>query len=291
MGFFGKLLNQSQPAACVLSETHAVVRQIVGVLGYDVVATSDYGSRLAPALNFAVEYYDKQIAQIPGPLDISAAHYMHHPLVHALFPARQEIAHGMGRSVDVKQPLAFLAGADQPEVFALLGVRRQKSGAGAAGDPVFCDHTLRCLAATESGARQGLRTAALTRLVTAYGEHLEKLRKHEKLPRASWNIENRADLVAVDGDKDALVLASEELKPEKMLRGIVAWLQRPGEHLQVIAESRNGAPADAAHQIEALPELQIRDRRHWLVCYVRFPTAEGVAAMHNEHGQHRYIRI
>jgi hypothetical protein len=290
MGFFSKLLNQSQPAACVLSETHAVVRQIVGVLGYDVVATADYGSRLAPALNFAVEYFDKQIAQIPGPLDISAAHYMHHPLVHALFPARQEIAHGIGRSVEVKQPLAFLAGADQPEVFALLGVRRQKVPGGS-GEPVFCDHTLRCLAATESGSRQGLRTAALARLVAAYGEHLEKLRKHEKLPRASWNIENRTDLSATEADKDAVALASEELQAEKMLRGIVAWLQRPGEHLQVIAESRTTAPADAAHQIEALPELQIRDRRHWLVCYVRFPTAEGVAAMHNEHGQHRYMRI
>jgi hypothetical protein len=76
-----------------------------------------------------------------------------------------------------------------------------------------------------------------------------------------------------------------------MLRGIVAWLQRPGEHLQVLAESRAAAPADAAKQIEALPELQIRDRRHWLACFVRFPTAEGVAAMHNEQGQHRYIRI
>ena len=194
MGFFSKLLNQSQPAACVLPETHAVIRQIVGVLGYDVVATADYGSKLAPAVNFAVEYFDKQIAQISGPLDISAAHYMHHPLVHALFPARQEIAHGIGRSVDVKQPLAFLAGADQPEVFALLGVRRQKSS-GNSTAAVFSDHTLRCLAATESGARQGLRTAALTRLVTAYGEHLDKLRKHEKLPRVSWNIENRADLL------------------------------------------------------------------------------------------------
>ncbi len=290
MGFFSKLLNQSQPAACVLSETHAVVRQIVGVLGYDVVATPDYGARLAPALNFAVEYYDKQIAQIPGPLDISAAHYMHHPLVHALFPARQEIAHGIGRSVEVKQPLAFLAGADQPDVFALLGVRRRKLPGGTE-DPGFNDHTLRCLAATESGARQGLRTAALARLVAAYAEHLDKLRKHEKLPRASWNIENRTDLSGTDADKDAMVLAREELQAGNMLRGMVAWLQRPGEHLQVLAESRAAAPADAAQQIEALPELQIRDRRHWLACFVRFPTAEGVAAMHNEQGQHRYIRI
>jgi len=291
MGFFSKLLNQSQPAACVLPETHAVVRQIIGVLGYDVVATADWGARVAPALNFAVEYYDKQIAQIPGPLDISAAHYMSHPLVHALFPARQEIAHGIGRSIEVKQPLAFIAGAEQPEAFALLGVRRQKDPAASAGEPAFADHTLRCLAATESGTRQGLRTAALTRLVAAYGEHLDRLRKHEKLPRAEWNIENRADLGLADAGKEAMVLAGEELQPEKMLRGLLAWLQRPAEHLQVTGEAGAAVAAGAAQQIESMPELRVRDRRAWLVCFVRFPTAEGVAAMHNEHGQHRYIRI
>ena len=34
-----------------------------------------------------------------------------------------------------------------------------------------------------------------------------------------------------------------------------------------------------------------RDRRRWLVCLVRFPTAEGVAAIHGEPRQHRYITI
>ena len=290
MGFFSKLLNQSQPAACVLSETHAVVRQIVAVLGYDVVATADFGTRLAPAINFAVEYYDRQIALIPGPLDISAAHYTHHPLVHAMFPARQDIAHGMGRSMDVKQPLAFLAGADQPEAFALLGVRRQLQTESTA-NLAFCDHTLRSLAATESGARQGLRTAALTRLVTSFGEHVDRLRHRVQLPRAEWNIENRPDQAIADGDKDKPVLASEELTRENMLRGLVAWLQRPADQLQVVAGKIDGGQTDAAHQIEALPELLTRDRRRWRVCLVRFPTAEGVAAVHNETSQHRYIRI
>ncbi len=292
MGFFSKLLNQSQPAACVLPETHAVIRQIISVLGYDVVATPDYGARLAPALNSAVEYLDQQIAVIPGPLDISAAHYMHHPLVHALFPARQEIAHGMGRSTDVKQPLAFLAGADQPEAFALLGVRRQPNAeaAAAAAGAAFCDHTLRSLAATESGARQGLRTAALTRLVTAFGEHLDKLRKNDKLTRGEWNIENRKDVA--DADRGKPVLASDELRTENLLNGLVAWLQRPSEFLQVRAGAKSGGDtAGPAQSIEVLAELRCHDRRRWIVCLVRFPTAEGVAAVQNESGQHRYIRI
>lgn len=292
MGFFSKLLNQSQPAACVLPETHAVIRQIVSVLGYDVVATPGYGARLAPALNSAVEYLDGQIAAIPGPLDISAAHYMHHPLVHALFPARQEIAHGMGRSTDVKQPLAFLAGADQPEAFALLGVRRQPSAeaAAAASGAAFCDHTLRSLAATESGARQGLRTAALTRLVTAFGEHVDKLRKAEKLTRGQWTIENRKDVA--DTDRDKPVLAAEELAPENLLNGLVAWLQRPSEFFQVTAGAgAAGATANSGQPLEALAELRCHDRRRWTVCLVRFPTAEGVAAVQKEGHQHRYIRI
>lgn len=294
MGFFSKFLQQSpQAAACVLPETHAVVRQIVTVLGFDVVSSPHYGATLAPALNAAVDYFDQQIAAIPGPLDISAAHYMHHPVVHALFPTRQDIAHGIGRSTDVKQSLAFLAGADQHEAFALLAVRRQPDAKKTDGGPAFCEHTLRNLAATESGARQGLRTAALTRLVTNFGEHVDRLRHRVQLPAAEWNMENRTDQAASTGDKDKVVLASVELQPEKLLHGLVAWLQRPAEIMQVRlgAMPAGGAQVDPAHQIESLPELQTRDRRRWLVCLVRFPTAEGVAAIHNETRQHRYIRI
>lgn len=293
MGFFSNLLHQTpQAAACVLPETHAVVRQVVAVLGFDVVSSPAYASSLAPVINAAVEYFDQQIAAIPGPLDISAAHYMH-PLVHALFPARQEIAHGIGRSMDVKQSLAFLSGADQPEAFGLLGVRRQKDAPQNGDGPVFCDHTLRSLAASESGARQGLRTAALTRIVTGFGEHVDRLRNRIQLPRTEWNIENRTDLVIADGDKDKPVLASEELRPENLLRGLISWLERPAEHLQVRvrAKSGDGDQTDPAHRIESLPELLTRDRRRWLVCLVRFPTAEGVAAIHNEARQYRYIRI
>jgi hypothetical protein len=287
MGFFSNLLNQSQSTACVLPETHAVIRQMVSVLGFDVVSSADYGSRVVPVLNAAVEYFDQQIASIPGPLDISAAHYMHHPLVHTLFPARQDIAHGIGRSMDVKQSLAFLSGADQPEAFGLLGVRRQKDSPQG-----FCEHTLRNLAATESGARQGLRTAALMHVVTGFGEHVDKLRHRVQLPRAEWNIENRPDLVPAEGDKGKPVLASEELQPGNLLHGLLAWLQRPAEHLRVEGGTQpGGGQADSARQIETLPGLRTRDRRRWLVCLVRFPTAEGIAAVQNETRQYRYIQI
>jgi hypothetical protein len=294
MCFFNSLLKQTPAVTCVLPDSHAVIRQIVSVLGFDVVAAKDYGSRLVPAINAAVEYFDAQIAAIPGPFDISAAQYTHHPLVHALFPTRQDIAHALGRSRDIKQPLAFLAGADQKEAFALLGARRPPDHAAGAAAPAYCDHTVRTLAANETGARQGLRTAALTGLVTGFGEHLDKLRKNDKLTRGEWHMENRKDLPVAEGDRGKLVVASEELQPDNLLQGLIAWLQRPAEHLQLRAGEHRTAgagTADATHQIDLLPNLLCRDSRLWLVCIVRFPVAEGVAAIQNEPRQDRYIRI
>ena len=294
MGFFSSLLKQAPTVTCVLPDSHPVVRQIVAVLGYDVVKTLEYATHLVPAINAAVEYFDKQIAVIPGPFDISAAQYTHHPLIHALFPARQEIAHALGRSRDVKQPLAFLAGADQKEVFALLGTRLRPDSQQAGADPIYHDHTLRTLAANEPAARLGLRTAALTRVVTAFGEHVQKLRKPGSLSREAWNIENRKDFPVADGEKGTPILAIDELQPEKLLQGLVAWMQRPSEHFQVRAAARTGAVGgnqDAMHQIDLLPQLVVCDRRHWIVCIVRFPTGEGVAAVQNETRQHRYILI
>lgn len=294
MGFFNSLLKQAPAVTCVLPDSHAVIRQMVSVLGFDVVAAKEYGSRLVPAINAAVEYFDAQIAAIPGPFDISAAQYTHHPLVHALFPTRQDIAHGLGRSRDVKQPLAFLAGAEQKEAFALLGARRPPEQPAGGDPPAYCDHTVRTLAANEAGTRQGLRTAALTGLVTSFGEHLDRLRKNDKLTRGDWNIENRKDLPLAEGDKGKLVLAVDELRPENLLQGLIAWLQRPAEHLQLRAGEQRAAGAgnaDATHQIDLLPHLLCRDNRLWLVCFVRFPVAEGIAAFQNETRQDRYIRI
>lgn len=292
MGFFNSLLKQTPAVTCVLPDTHAVIRQMVTVLGFEVVGAADRWARLAPAINAAVEYFDAQIATIPGPFDIAAAQYTHHPLVHALFPTRQEIAHGLGRSRDIKQPLAFLAGADQKEVFALMGARRKPDSDQDGAAPVFHDHTLRTPAANEAAARQGLRTAALARVVTAFGEHIQKLRKPGSLPREAWNIENRKDFPVADNEKGKPILADDELQPDNLLQGLIAWLGRPSEHFQVRAGEKAAAGSqDAVHQIDLLPQLLVCDRRHWVVCMVRFPTAEGVAALQNETRQHRYILI
>lgn len=294
MGFLSSFLNHSRTAECVLPEMHPVVRQMVSVLGFELPRSSDYAARAVPAINSAVEYYDNQIAEIPGPFEVSAALYAHDPLVHALFPARQEIAHGLGRSLDVKQTLAFLAGAEHKEAYALLGVRRRPDEQRAGETPVLSDHTLRSLSTNESGTRKALRDAAMMRLVTAFAEHLDKLRVKGKLLGEEWNIENRKHHQLSEADKKKMVFAGEELQPENLLRGLVAWLQRPSEHLQVrVSEHRGsgGGHPDAATQVAQLPLMLSTDRRQWIVCIVRFPTAEGIAAVQSETRQHRYIFI
>lgn len=294
MSFLSNLLHHSRGPECVLPETHPVVRQMVSVLGFEVPRTADYATRLVPAINSAVEYYDNQVAEIPGPFDVSAMRYAHDPLVHALFPARQEIAHGLGRSIDVKQTLAFLAGADHQDVCALMAVRRRPEAQHPGEPPVLADHTMRSLAATEAGTRRSVRDAAMTRLVTNFGEHLDKLRTKGKLLGEEWNIENRKHFQLSPSEQKKLVFAGEELQPENLLRGLIAWLQRPSEHLQVrVSERRNagGNHPNPAAEIEQMPQLLCSDRRQWLVCIVRFPTAEGIAAIQNETRQHRYIFI
>jgi hypothetical protein len=292
MGFFNSLLKQAPAVSCVLPDTHAVIRQMVKVLEFEVVGSAERWARLAPAINAAVEYFDAQIAAIPGPFDISSAQYTRHPMVHAVFPTRQDIAQGIGRSRDVKQPLAFLAGAEQKEVFALMGTRRKPESEQTGTTGIFHDHTLRTLAANEAGARQGLRTAALTRVVTAYAEHIQKLRQPGSLPKEAWNIENRKDLPLAEGDKGKVILAEDELTPDKLLQGLIAWLGRPSEHFEVRATEKAAAGSqDAVHQIDLLPQLLVCDRRRWVVCLVRFPISEGVAAIQGEPRQHRYILI
>jgi hypothetical protein len=294
MGFFSSLRGNPAKVACVLADTHSLVRQMASVLGFEVTKAPAYASLLVPAINSAVAYFDSQITEIPGPFDLSAQDHQRDSLVHALFPARQEIAHGLGRSMDVRQPLALLAGAEQKDVFALLGARcpldRQIPGEA----PVFADHTLRCLAASESGTRQAIRTAALGRLVADFGEHLARLREKGSLPRNQWNMENTPAAAPTEGAGEQFALAVDELKPEKLLHGLVAWLQRPAEYMQVRARKdvKPGiGQANPTHRIDLLPEMLSHDRRIWIVCIVHFSLDEGIAAVQRETRQHRYIKF
>ena len=88
--------------------------------------------------------------------------------------------------------------------------------------------------------------------------------------------------------------AGQELLPEKMLQGLTDWLIEPSRHLNIqargfrvsIKKPDGGAPDEIV-----FPTMGTADRRHWLVCYVRFPMQECVDAMKQESKVHRYIFV
>lgn len=156
-----------------------------------------------------------------------------------------------------------------------------------------------CLAASAEDTRSALRTAAFRRLIKAYGAHLDKLRHKGKLLAGEWNITSPVDehdpatrlRSQVFAD---YVTAEDELQPDNLLRGLLAWLERPDDHFRVgdsgfIAPSLQGVGRETCGV--KIPLLETADRRKWLTALISFPIAEGLQAIHAETRVHRYILI
>lgn len=285
MGLFGKLLNRTQAVTCALPDNHPVMKRIDGLLGISLAATPEYQQALFPALNAAVAALEAEVAKIPGPFDITAAHYLTDSFEHALFDSRQEIAHGLGQSGDVKVALAFLAAGGQSEAFALLGVRRQLP-AEDGGVKGYCDHTLHALGATENSTRRALRDEALMALLSSVEANIEKMRRGGVVTRLDWRpfeaLSNSAEPVN----------ATTELAVPALVATLAAWFGHPEHALRI--DLGHGVVVSAASDATppvGLPVLHSRDRRKWLVCIAHLPVAEAVAAMRHEPNQTRRISI
>lgn len=285
MGLLGNLMHFSRPVQLAIPTSHPIVGRVASTLGYDVASSRDFEERLVPALNTAVHYYDRQVGAIPGPLAISVTAYGHDPALRALFPTADEIRIALGRSIDVKQSLLKLVNGGQGYLHALLGMRCQAASPGL----TYADHTLRSLSASETETRNELRDAALSRLMTTFTEHINKLQRNGKLLREEWNIENRPTTAGSPRGQGEYVYAVEELLPEKLLRGIITWLEAPEQHLQVTPAG--AAPGSQALAGQGFPVLRSADRRQWLVSTVRFPIQEALDAVREEKRTHRYIFI
>lgn len=294
MGLLGNLMSFSHPTKSALPASHPLMRKIVSTLGYDVTGTRDYELRLVPAVNGAIEYFDRQIAAIPGGLAVSADSYGYDPVLRALFPAVDDIRLALGRSIEVKQALQSRTISSTDHIHALMGMRYRPVEHGEGQPLMFADHTLRGLAVTEEASRAGLREAALTRLLTNFGEHVGKLQHKQKLLRVEWNIENKKVVDTASLGDDDFVYAGKELLPENMLRGLIAWLEAPEEHLRVRAGEHEAPPAHTTAQQplpHRLPVMHTADRRQWIVCLIKVPTREAIDAINIEKRNHRYIFI
>ena len=293
MGFFDKLIKRTPANNSAIPDFHPVIEKIVEILGYDVRKSyDDYQNRILPALNNAIEIFDQSIAGIPGPIDMSHAGHAESPLLRVLFPTAESVTHALGRSMDIRQTFPPLFNAGHPEIYGLLGTRCRPEEQIAGSPPVFADHTMRSISHDPALARISLREAALSRVVLAFGEHIEKLQKKGKLPRKEWAM-NGVPTGAEFGQDD-FVYAGQELLPERMLQGLIDWLTEPSRHLNILPRGFRVSikkPDGSAPQEYVFPTMNTADRRHWLVCFVRFSAEDCAAAMKQESKVHRYIFI
>ena len=270
--------------------------QVIDIVGKDIGEARDFASSLSPAIDSAIAYFDRQIASIPGPLPLSEQYFGVETGVAVLFPEAADIGRAIGRSLAVKEKLAELAADGHEEIHALLGMRLKPGHEPNAEQPmVFADHVLHSLAPSPVDTRETLRQAAFERLLKNFAEHVEKLRRKQRLHKLEWewNLQHDASKVMASDQNPEFVYADKELTPDNLLRGLMAWLKTPEIFFQlkespISLPQVEGAPS-AAHA--SLQQLHCSDRRQWLVCLVRFSIAEGHHALQRESHTHRYIFI
>jgi len=285
--FFNKL-NGLVRGPRALSPTHRFVEKVVAALGESITEANNFEPILAQALHSAELYYHQQIQAIPGPFEISASDPDNNPFFRTVFPVREDVQVALGRSIEVRDFLPALARDGKLEFFGLLGVRERAAGENEPAQQ-FADHTIRSIGHSEEYCRESLRNSCLHRLLGQFREHVEMLRGRGRLPKTTWNIENRVDMSEASGNlAPEFVLAEQELLPDNLLKGLVAWLETPENHLRL--ESSNIAVIDQSGRTE-LPVMRCADRRHWVVSLVQIPVQEALNALASESRCHRYILI
>jgi len=254
---------------------HPLFDLAVEAVGGGIAEANNCAARLMPAIQGACDYFDRQIAGIPqyGTISVDSIAATPQP-----FPDSSHIRKALGCSLELKESLAALARNQHEEIHALLGMRRQR-GSESLEPAIFADHTIRCLAPSEKDAREYLRLVALKRLLNNFAAHVDKLRRKQRLLKLEWNIQNLTQTTESAGDT-GYVDAAHELTPEKLLDGLIGWLQTPETLFRVVTDTASD-----------LPTLYASDRRHWQVSFISFSAAEGLQALEQESHAHRYILI
>lgn len=290
----GKLVRFIRSGDASLTRQHPLLARVISTVGTDIGEANDFAKLLLPAINSAIEYFDRQMASIPAAQTLSGELFAAAAGVSTLFPEADELGRTLGRSLAVKETLPDLIQNGHDEIYALLGLRIRPDNESA---PVFADHTLHSLGTTESHSKEILRLAAFDRLVRNFAEHVEKLRRKERLLKLEWewNLQHDVAKTIDNGGNPEYVYAAKELTPDNLLRGLISWLNKPEsffrlEASQVSMPGNTAVGASSRKPVE-LPLLHCSDRRQWLVCFVRFSASEGAQALQRETHTHRYIFI
>lgn len=293
----GKLVRFIRSGDSSLTRQHPLLARVVATIGTDIGEARDFAKRLLPAIESAVDYFDRQIARIPEPLPLSAKLYATGAGLSTFFPEVEEIGRTLGRSLAVKETLPELIQSGHDEIYALLGMRSRLVEGATEKKAAFADHTLHSLGTSLADSRETLRHAAFDRLLRNFAEHAEKLRRKERLlkPEWEWNQQHDASKTGESAAPAEFVYAEQELAPDNLLGALIRWLGRPESFFRLesstIAMPGANPLGASSRKPLALPLLHCSDRRQWLVCFVRLSAAEGAQALRRETHNHRYIFI
>ncbi|NTV69457.1 MAG: hypothetical protein HGA71_04840 [Azonexaceae bacterium] len=286
--FFNKL-NGLVRGPRALSPTHRFVEKVVAALGESITGANNFEPILTQALHAAEGYYHQQVMAIPGPFEVSVSDPGNNPFFSTVFAGPEDVQAALGRSIEIRDFLPPLAREGKLEFFGLLGFRERSARDGEL-DLQFADHTIRSIGYSEEYCRESLRNSCLHRLLGQFREHVEILRNRGRLLKTEWNIENGVNVsTAKDGQAPEFVLAERELQPDNLLKGLVAWLETPENHLSL--GPSNIAVTDPWQGRKELPVMRCADRRHWVVSLVQMSVQDAMDALASESRCHRYILI
>lgn len=318
MGVISSISSWLRPPPPAVAVRAAIERAVVQVDPL-LKLVGGYERRLAPAADHALAYCDSLVAEIPGPLDVSLSAYGADALIHALFPAADEIGATLGKSQDLRE-FMFQPSQQEADIFyALLGMRRREKsvlGMSLQGGLIqadtpqtllyFADHTLKSPSLDAEATRQRLREDFFDSLVLSFADQLAH-RKREYL-----GLQGKASMLRAQarGARDDGAVGLRELEivlrdtaaaltPERLLDELHVWLAAPEAHLRMepvsvtvdlLGVETSAANAPGVHTLN-FPEMFSRDRRHWIVLLARIPRVEALAALERQVQAHRYIVI
>lgn len=304
------------PAPATDPNTLAAVERAVAAVDPRLKTVSGYARKLAPAVDYALDYCAALVAEIPGPIDINARAFGADPQVHAMFAAAGDIGAMLGKSRELRQFLADPAYGCEDEFFALLGMRqREKAVLGMAlrGDVLqhqvpqrqlyFADHTLGELGSDCAATRQRLAGAAFDGLALGFAAHVAQLRQQREDARIAWSLDRAAATAsherrqALEGQQQQAIAA---LAPAALLCALAEWLAAPQGRLylkpSLVRVDRMGViagdgAADGDFSALSFPELVARDRRQWTVLVARISRQDAQEALRRQQQANRYLII
>jgi hypothetical protein len=288
----GKLASFIRPASARSIPHSPLLPQIVRVLGNDIAEARAFEERTSIAIDYALSYFARQTAEIPGPLDLTEANFPASPQLAELFPEPCDVRRAFGRSLAVKSSLHPLCQAGHSEIHALLGLRIKPHGqTGNISEATPADHVLHSLGPDLESTRESLCRAAFERILKNFAEHVEKLRRRQRLSKLEWEWNLQHDIGrTVDTGHPEYVYAEQELTPEKLLNGFISWLEKPEVFFRVMT-AHDGEAALSLQGAASIPALHCSDRRQWRICFIRFSADEAADALHSETHNHRYLFI